>query len=772
MRSEAWSGGWTEERLGIAVRTVESTAGERVEDLVGVGLRRNTRRAHLLVSNVLGKHVPADPRVVRDAGWRLGGLVAARLAGDAAVVVGFAETATLLGHLVAESLGATYIHSTRRVEADAKPWAAFTESHSHAPSHVLRPWPSDVVAEGAVVVLVDDEISTAQTALAAIRQIQALAPRSRYVIASLVDMRDQSDRAKVSDAAADMGVVIDCVALAQGAIELPQSVVIPDEPPAVGERGPAGKLVRLHVPWPGGVREGGRHGFPGERSAFDAAVTAAAAVVTDVLPRPSGRTHVLGTEEFMYAPLRIALELPGEVTFSTTTRSPAVVLDEPGYPLRHGIAFPAHDAGASGMRFAYNLRPDTYDHVVLVVDSEADTPELRGLVGELRRLTPVVLVVVLPTYRPPAPLRGPMFGSYPTESVGWLLTDLSGIALEAPTDVRERARRAGDHYAQTLPIEYEPSQEYQTLFHQALTREARRVALSVAVVGEQIRALRGPDVVLASLARAGTPVGVLLRQWAKVSHDLDWPHYSLSIVRDRGIDELALRYIADHHDERRVIFVDGWTGKGAITEELVSAVAAANARLGTSFDDRVAVLADPGHCVEIFGTRDDFLIPSACLNSTVSGLVSRTVLNHAVLRPDQFHGAKFYRDLAGADSSRQLVDTIAACFGEVQARVPEALLEIVRAGRRADWRGLAAVRAIAAEHGIDDLNLVKPGVGETTRMLLRRGAWKTLVRSGSGEELAHLYQLAAERAVPVIEVEGLAFSCVGLILPAAGRLPK
>ena len=65
------------------------------------------------------------------------------------------------------------------------------------------------------------------------------------------------------------------------------------------------------------------------------------------------------------------------------------------------------------------------------------------------------------------------------------------------------------------------------------------------------------------------------------------------------------------------------------------------------FSDDLAVLADPGHCVRTFGTRDDFLIASACLNSTVSGLVSRTVLNPKFLGPGDFHGAKFYRELAG-----------------------------------------------------------------------------------------------------------------------------
>ena len=46
----------------------------------------------------------------------------------------------------------------------------------------------------------------------------------------------------------------------------------------------------------------------------------------------------------------------------------------------------------------------------------------------------------------------------------------------------------------------------------------------------------------------------------------------------------------------------------------------------------MAVLADPGYCTSIYGTREDFLIPSACLNATVSGLISRTVLNDTFIQ--------------------------------------------------------------------------------------------------------------------------------------------
>ena len=354
------------------------------------------------------------------------------------------------------------------------------------------------------------------------------------------------------------------------------------------------------------------------------------------------------------------------------------------------------------------------------------------------------------------PLRGPGFGSYRPEDVAWLLTDLSDAALEAPTEEREEAIQSGAaHYAESLPIEYQPSPGYQMLFHSALEESAARIAQAVAMITERILAERGPDAVLVSLARAGTPVGVLARRWAAHAHGLDLPHYAVSIVRGRGIDTVAMDYLARHHDPRNVMFVDGWTGKGAITRELARAVAA----LPGGFSPELAVLADPGRCVRIHGTREDFLIPSACLNSTVSGLVSRTVLNRDLIGPGDFHGAKFYKDLAYSDVSHLFLDAVCAYFPSVE--VPEH-----PAVEEPDWSGWAAVSRISEEYGIGDVNLVKPGVGETTRVLLRRVPWRILARPDARDDLAHVRLLAAERGVPVEEVDGdLPYACVGLIKP-------
>ncbi|WP_067461884.1 cysteine protease StiP family protein [Actinomadura macra] len=367
----------------------------------------------------------------------------------------------------------------------------------------------------------------------------------------------------------------------------------------------------------------------------------------------------------------------------------------------------------------------------------------------------------------PEPLYGPEFGSYPAEDVAWLLKDLSEARLEAPTEEREAAIQAGRaHYAESLPMEYQPGPEYRRLFQEALEESAERLAYATGLLTEMILAERGPDAVLVSLARAGTPVGVLIRRWARFAHGLDLAHYAISIVRGRGIDTVALQYVAGRHNPATVMFVDGWTGKGAISRELTAAL---SEYTGARFLDDLAVLADPGRCTTLYGTRDDFLIPSACLNSTVSGLISRTVLNDDLIGPGDFHGAKFYADLADDDVSAHFLDTVCARFADVAEQVAKDLPDLRASDRTPDWSGWEAVSRVGAVHGVDDLNLIKPGVGETTRVLLRRVPWKVLVRTDAEADLTHIRLLARERGVPVLDVDDIPYACMGLIHPRFGK---
>ncbi|MFI5756999.1 phosphoribosyltransferase [Streptomyces sp. NPDC051569] len=841
-----WSGTWVAERLGV-----ELSGGEGLHGLLGLALRRNPKRAHLLVSNVLGKHVPQRPGVVYATGTALGERVRELLGADVAhaVVLGYAETATGLGHAVADGVGrAPYLHSTRRPVAGVARAGGFEESHSHATSHLLLPEDPGLLAGDGPLVLVDDEFSTGNTVLNTIRDLHERYPRDWYVIVALVDMRSAADQGRLTEFAREIGARVDLIALASGTVRLPDGVLekgqalvaeyearaereargreaggreaggreVPTAPVAPAPAPTAPAPVRAELDWPAGVPDGGRHGFtPAHRARLDAALPRMAATLAAELAG-ARRVLVLGFEELMYAPLRLAETLErttgAEIRYSTTTRSPVLAVDDPGYAIRSRLVFPAHDSAAfpdgpdgpdsagRGDRYAYNVAGGGFDAVVAVVDTPADSPALHapdGLLAQLGAHIPRVVLAVVPSYVPgyvptvaatvpyapagtrtssqppqrqepamlPEPLRGPAFSSYAPEEVGWLLKDLSGVELEAPTEEREEAIQSGGaHYAESLPVEYQPSPKYQELFKAALELSAARVARAVGTVTETVLAERTPRPVLVSLVRAGTPVGALMRRWAQRRHGLDLPHYAVSIVRGRGIDANALRWLAAHHDPADVVFVDGWTGKGAITRELAEALTGFG-----GFDPEIAVLADPGGCVRTYGTREDFLIPSACLNSTVSGLISRTVLRSDLIGPDDFHGAKHYRELAGADVSGLFLDTVAARFDEVAGAVDADVKELLSADRAPTWEGWAAVERISEEYGIHDVNLVKPGVGETTRVLLRRVPWKILAQRGAGADIHHIRLLAEERGVPVEEVDGLPYTCVGLIHPRFTR---
>lgn len=360
-------------------------------------------------------------------------------------------------------------------------------------------------------------------------------------------------------------------------------------------------------------------------------------------------------------------------------------------------------------------------------------------------------------------------GSYAEEDVTFLLKDLSGVEIEKGTLEREKAIQNGVHYSEMLPIEYKPSSEYINLFLDSLERTKGDIALYVALATEQVVKARGMNIVLCSLARAGTPIGVLMKRYIRFKYGVGVPHYSISIVRGRGIDEKALVYMLEQHPGTHIVFVDGWTGKGAIAKELISSISRFNRIHGHELSPELAVLADPGHCSNLYGTREDFLIPSACLNSTVSGLMSRTVLNDSLIGPDDFHGAKYYKGLLSEDLSNFYVDTISTEFKSILPEVEKKLTALQESHTEMDWEGLKSVERIQEKFEIDDINHIKPGVGETTRVLLRRVPWKILINPEKKRYLRHILMLARDRGVSVEEYHDMSYSCCGLIKQMDGR---
>lgn len=355
-------------------------------------------------------------------------------------------------------------------------------------------------------------------------------------------------------------------------------------------------------------------------------------------------------------------------------------------------------------------------------------------------------------------------GSYAPCDVQFLLKLITTKPID---DLQEKERliQSGErHYSEMISPEMQPSERYISLFRQSLAMNGKRMASDLLRLASAINEARPNEkIVLVSLVRAGTPVGVLLRRLLEKIFNREVAHYSVSIIRDRGLDWVALSYILNEANcsPVAVLFVDGWTGKGVISRELAKSVAAYNAKHGTALSDGLYVLSDLAGCAEFAASNEDYLIPSSILNSTVSGLVSRSILNEEI-GPYDFHGCLYYQNLESHDMSRFFVDTLTEYAMNIflNEGVPTPVQFDKNILQR---RSKQFMVDVMKEHGIQDPNLVKPGIGEATRVLLRRVPKLLLLRDSKAEDVEHLKLLAEEKKVEWRIAADLPYSAVALV---------
>lgn len=361
--------------------------------------------------------------------------------------------------------------------------------------------------------------------------------------------------------------------------------------------------------------------------------------------------------------------------------------------------------------------------------------------------------------------------SYSSDDVVILLKDLTGKMEELSTEQREQAIQSGIHYSSMLPKEDAPSKEYTELFEKALNTKKEEIAKGIAVVAEKMkREASGDPFIIISLVRAGIPVGILIKRYLKMKYGIDCKHYGISIIRDIGIDINAMNYIycketvsnCEHIPVKNYFFVDGWTGKGAIKNQLTEAVEELKV-ISSKWDDLrddLYVLADPANITKFCGTHKDFLLPSSCLNSTVSGLVSRSILNGQVnVMAGDFHGAVYFDKFEGIDKSNYFIDTITSAMN-----IDETIIKVEEQSLTGET-GMETVMRICKDFDIPDYKKVKPGIGETTRVLLRRVPWKVLINTSFNDpDIQHILMLCQDKGVPCIKYDlGKHYKVCGII---------
>lgn len=351
-------------------------------------------------------------------------------------------------------------------------------------------------------------------------------------------------------------------------------------------------------------------------------------------------------------------------------------------------------------------------------------------------------------------------GSYLPSEVTLLLDIISADSVNdiSPTQKEALIQSGQRHYSDMLTLEKPPSATHEALYNQALMAGKQRMANDVTSLAFSLHQLfhacvsASQPLILVSLVRAGLPIGVLLQKAlsdASASYALASQHYGVSIIRDRGLDPIALQYILQQHPHSPIVFVDGWTGKGAIYGELQRSLAQITdkqqqAQLFHQGEGVIPLvtLADPAGVAWLSASDDDWLMPASLLNSTVSGLISRTLYREP---SDGLHQAVYYDKLQPWDRSGDFIQTIDALRQQTPSPTP------LTGKLLPTFATQSVIEDLAAHFAISNRNRIKPTIAEATRAILRRDPECVLVNEmADGQDTALLRHLCEEKNIRLI----------------------
>lgn len=376
-------------------------------------------------------------------------------------------------------------------------------------------------------------------------------------------------------------------------------------------------------------------------------------------------------------------------------------------------------------------------------------------------------------------------GSYLASDVTVLLdiVDKDAVA-DVPVSQKEALIQSGQrHYSDMLTLENAPTAMHEQLYQQALAQGTTRTATDIVNLAytlhhifQQTVSLQCP-LILVSLVRAGLPIGVLLQRAladADSSYALPSVHYGISIIRDRSLDPVALQMILDSYPDSPIIFVDGWTGKGAIYQELARSLDAFSDPNHPNFANifhqgenviPLLTLADPAGVAWLAASEEDWLIPSGLLNSTVSGLISRSLYTEP---QSGLHRSVFYDNLVTVDHSLAFVEQI-----DSTRRALSTSPQYLQTFEQPRYQTADLIDMLAAEYDISNRNRIKPTIAEATRAILRRDPECILLATADHPGTVLLRHLCSERNIniTVLGAKILPYQAITLIKQRSTNRP-
>ena len=428
--------------LKIEIDVFHNPHNFEMTDLFKMATRINKKRNFLFVSTVLGKHLAVDPKIPILTGNLLANQYIEQVHGkknplakkiseiiksgenatelfqlirqnpiqapNPITIIGFAETATALGHAFFSSFeqNVKYIHTTIETINEVDSIINFEEEHSHASSHRVYADDLDFFNDEREIVLVDDEITTGKTAINIIRKIKSVYPSKKvFTVVSILDWRTPEYRIRYRQLEEELGITIHTVSLVEGSLTVTGQPEVTDEEkesaytagtdPHISSIPVRDYIKHNHMKYLTSnqidgsyntapyLHATGRFGLQiEEEKRMSSVLEDIGSFLTS--QRKGKKTLVIGTGEFMYIPMMIASYMGENVYFQSTTRSPIYSATKDTYPIFNKFRFEsAENKGI--VNFLYNIEAFQYDEIFIFIERTAFIHSLDPLLDELKQ---------------------------------------------------------------------------------------------------------------------------------------------------------------------------------------------------------------------------------------------------------------------------------------------------------------------------------------------------------------------------------------------------
>ena len=365
-------------RINLSTGTLDLVTehAAKLDAFCDFAARANPKRGFLIVSKVLGRHLPAAPKAMRGAMDELGQKLPVDLSGPV-VVLGMAETATALGQGVfAAYLKASgrqdlvYLQSSRQIVDGAELIASFEEGHSHATTHLIQvadPDVEDMVRAARTLVIVDDECSTGGTYVAVANAMLGVMPNlERVATCCITDWSGKQYIHKMPRPTLPVSIL-------EGSMTWTPAELTHTPTLAAGSNVP-GRAPKAGM--------NSRSGLLAPEKAIRA----------DIDVKPGERILVLGEGEHSYEALLVAEEIQrkgGVAAVQCITRSPALV----EAAMRTKSTF-SDSYGSGAPCFLYNILRHEPDRILIVTELLADQlPDAASALEVLGSTIPVEVLL-------------------------------------------------------------------------------------------------------------------------------------------------------------------------------------------------------------------------------------------------------------------------------------------------------------------------------------------------------------------------------------------